>query len=376
MAFTATNLMDKAQEILGKNQITPQTQQFDESKGVAARVNDLTTKGTPLMQTAATRASQASAARGLTNSSLAAQAGEQAVIETATPIASADASLYSQQALKNQDAINAARTNNASNAIGLSANAMGLENSNQQQDKTLAEQQRQFNTTSAQNQQQIDAQREQFNRTYAQQQQQIDAQISQFAQQLGMTEKDLQLRRDTLTSEQQRALDSLNLQKQQLSQQQTQFEATQKQNVALAQMDADLRTKLAQMDTQSKADVQGSQNIANAWGSMMQGITSIQTNPELDQETKATLIQQQMDQFGAFSNFWKKLGGGTTDVSDLLNFSSTAVPGGQSTTLPAAAPSRSESQARAGGPTGTVDAYRGGYRGDVFYPSGNTADGL
>ena len=355
----AINLMDKAQDILAKNQITPVTQQFDESKGVASRVNQLTTKGTPLMQTAATRASQASAARGLTNSSLAAQAGEQAVIETATPIASADANLYQQQSLKNQDAENAARTNNAGNAISLSANAMGLENSNLQQDKSLAEQSRQFNTTSAQNQQQIDAQREQFNRTYAQQQQQIDAQISQFAQQLGMTEKDLQLRRDSLNAEQQRALDSLNLQKQQLAQQQSQFEAGQAQNITLAQMDAANRVKLAELEAANKSSVQGSQNISNAWGSMMQGITSIQTNPELSQETKSTLIQQQMDQFGAFSNFWKKLGGSSADVSDLLNFSTKAVSGGTATAPPAAAPSRAEERARAGGPGGTVDAFRG-----------------
>lgn len=329
----ATSLMSQAEEIAKKNTITPVTQQFDESKGVASRVNQLTTQGTPLMQTAATRASQSAAARGLTNSSLAAQAGEQAVIETATPIANADANLYSQQSLANQSAENAARTNNAGNAIGLAGNAMGLENSNEQQTRQLGESGRQFDISAGQN------------------------------------AENLKLSREQLAEQTRQANESMGLQRQQLTQQQTQFEASQAQQKVLAQMDSDSRMALAKLEAANKSDVQGSQNISNAWGSMMQGITSIQTNPELDQSTKATLIQQQMDQFGAFSNFWKKMNG-NTDVSDLLNFSTAAVPGGKAAAPPpAAAPAPAPAPAYNGG------GFVGGYRGGGF-PVSNTADGL
>jgi hypothetical protein len=130
---------------------------------------------------------------------------------------------------------------------------------------------------------------------------------------------------------------------QQLKTQQDQFAATQSQNlgmfnadlgqkkdqqaldrqqqVTLAKMDAQSRADLVQLQTQSQQDVQGSQNISNAWGTMMQSIQAIQNNPDMEQATKAQLIKNNMDSFAAFSTFWKKLSGPTADVSDLLNFS-------------------------------------------------------
>jgi len=69
----------------------------------ATRVNDLTSKNSPLMQQARTQAKQASNQKGLLNSSMAVQAGEAAAYNAALPIASQDST--------NAQASNVARQN-------------------------------------------------------------------------------------------------------------------------------------------------------------------------------------------------------------------------------------------------------------------------
>ena len=61
---------------------------------------------------------------------------------------------------------------------------------------------------------------------------------------------------------------------------------------------------------------------------MMDSINQIQNNPELDQSAKQTLINNTREAFQSFANFWKKVSGGTADVSDLLNFGPIAGSGG------------------------------------------------
>ncbi len=150
-------IKDELAEIAKQNAITPVTQEFDESKGVAGRVNSITSSGSPLMETARTRAAQATAKRGLLNSTLGAQAGEQAVIETATPIAQADASLYQQQRLTNQTAQNNAAVVNANNAIQSATQGRQMDLSNEQQQRSLMEQARQFDTGQRETARQFDA---------------------------------------------------------------------------------------------------------------------------------------------------------------------------------------------------------------------------
>jgi len=62
--------------------------------------------GSPVLDAARARAMQAANARGLQNASIAAQSGEEAIVNTATPIATADASTFQRQALTNQDVQN------------------------------------------------------------------------------------------------------------------------------------------------------------------------------------------------------------------------------------------------------------------------------
>lgn len=325
MATTSVFDQKKYDDLATGSQIEPVTQNFDESKGVAGRVDSIIKSDSPLMQTARTRAAQQANAKGLRNSSMAVQAGQQAVIETATPIASADASLFQQQQLKNQDARNSTNqfNSNARTTVGLS----GLEAGQKADEfgRSLMEQARQFDTQTAQ-------QGGQFDKNLALQQEQLAAQREQFAQQLGLDVKQLDLQRDQLTQQQQQFLGELDLKGRQLEESARQSDAQLANQRTIAQMDADNRLKLAEVEAGFKMDIAGNENIANAWGTMMQNINAIQNNPDMDAEAKRINIENQIASFQSFTNFWKKSTGGSVDVGDLLNFGVDSGPGG--TTLP------------------------------------------
>lgn len=81
---------------------------------VEGRLGKLIDPNSQLMQQAQTQAAQASAARGLSNSSMAVTAGQDAMYRTAVPIANADAQMYGKAASDN--AANATSMNNAATA--------------------------------------------------------------------------------------------------------------------------------------------------------------------------------------------------------------------------------------------------------------------
>jgi hypothetical protein len=73
---------------------------------VQGQIGDILKTGNPLLEAAKARAMQTANARGLMNSSIAAQAGEEAVVNTALPIAQADAARYGTVADRNQEITN------------------------------------------------------------------------------------------------------------------------------------------------------------------------------------------------------------------------------------------------------------------------------
>lgn len=302
---TEQSLFDQANQLAKDNQIAPTLNDFDESKGVEGRVQSITQQDSPLMQTAATKAAQSANARGLNSSTLGVQAGQQAVIETATPIANADANLYQQQSLANQAAKNNASIANANNSISAGMQGMGFDNSNLQQSKSLMESARQFD------------------QNFVLQNRQLDAQIDQFAKNLGLTTQELQLKRDQLSSADQQALAQLEFQKSQLAQQQTQFAATQQQQMVLANLDADTRTQIAELQAANQKEISSSETLSNAWGTMMQSISNIQNNPNLDAAAKQTMIDNTIGSFKNYAEYYGKTN--SVDVSGLLDFS--AAPG-------------------------------------------------
>lgn len=392
------------------------TQAFDESKGVQGRVQSITSTGSPLMTAARTRAKQQGAKYGTLNSSLAGQAGEKAVIDSAVPIATADAQLFQNQSLANQSAKNNASLATASNRMNVGLTKFNMDENARQFDaglawdkektgqslaeqrrqfdaglswdqtktgQSLAEQQRQFNTTTSQNAQQfadnlalerenLAAQREQFaqrlgldaqnlqlqrdqlsqqdqqflaeldqrDRQIAEQQRQFDtttaqsdqqfaqrlslerenlaAQREQFAQRLGLDSQSLELQRDQLSQQDQQFLAELDQKERQITQQADQFQQEMANRVTLANLDATNRERLMGIEAQYKQEIASNENISRAWGSMMESISQIQNNPDIEAGAKATLISNAQQGFASFASFWQTTSG--VDVSALLNF--------------------------------------------------------
>lgn len=254
-----------AEQIARDNTIDPTLNTFDESKGVAGRVSSLIAQDSPLMQQAKTKGTQLAASRGLTNSTLAGEAEQNAVLAAATPIATADAGLYQQVQQANQTASNAAKTGNAQTGAQTALTGLQVGESARQSDQSMQMAQKQ-----------------------------LDTQKEQFAQQLGVTVQDLDLRRNTLTQQQQQFLAKLDFDKSQLAQQ----------------------LQIAQMNQTT----QGSTTLANAWGTMMTNIQAIQNNANLDGPAKQTLVQNALDSFASYAKFWQKMSPIAVDIGPLLDF--------------------------------------------------------
>lgn len=328
---TPTNLPAGFADVAAGSQYQASTGTFDESKGVAGRVNQITSAGGPLMTAARTRAKQAAARGGLLNTSLAGQAGEQAVIDSAAPIAGADAQLYQSQQLANQNSLNAAAQSNAQlrTSVGLQGLTQGesarqfdagLGWDKEKTNSNLVEQRRQFDASNGLEGYRLSQQDRQFQQDLGLQRENLAAQREQFAQKLGLDAAQLQLSRDQLSQQDKQFLADLDAKDKQLAQQESQFTRDQSSRITLANMDAASREKLVALESSYKKDIAGNENISRAWGTMMESIDRIQNNPDLDASTKATMIANTQAGFQGFTNFWKKVGGGTTDVSDLLNF--------------------------------------------------------
>lgn len=113
---------------------------------VENRLNSIINKDNPLMQSARTAALQGMNSRGLLNSSMAGEAAQKAVIDSAMPIAQQDAETYRIAAKSNQDAENEARqfVANAQNQRDIDnaklATEVSLQNVKMQLDAAIANQ--------------------------------------------------------------------------------------------------------------------------------------------------------------------------------------------------------------------------------------------
>jgi len=84
----------------------PTTRQVSANETVSGQMDKILASNSPLLQRAKTRAAQAANSRGLLNSSMGVQAGEEAVLTTAMPMAQQDAATFNKQGLTNQGAQN------------------------------------------------------------------------------------------------------------------------------------------------------------------------------------------------------------------------------------------------------------------------------
>lgn len=312
--------------------------QWDEANSTAGRLQTMLDSNSPLMQRAAARAAQAANRRGVLNSTMAAQSGQRAMIDAATPIAQTDASLFSQTARENT------AQRNAWDVSSLDRNLRYDELAQQESQfgRNLSEQGRQANLSASTqltvagmnydiNDRRMGQEDRQFLAQFGLEQSKLNAQIDQFAKEFGLSAQELELRKDQLSQEDRQFYDQLNLEKSKLDQQADQFnrewenkfslESMAQQNrIDLATIDANNRKELMAIEAQYKQDIAGNENISNAWGLMMQEVGKINANPDMDAGTKATNIGNIIGGFKNFTGFWKKVSGGTIDVSDLLDF--------------------------------------------------------
>jgi hypothetical protein len=84
----------------------PVLSQVQQNETVSGQLQELLKSGSPLLESSRNRAIVQASARGLQNSTLASQAGEEAFLSTAVPIAATDAATYAQRATGNQAAQN------------------------------------------------------------------------------------------------------------------------------------------------------------------------------------------------------------------------------------------------------------------------------
>lgn len=261
----------QAKAISDTGQYKATTGTFNEATGVEGRVNRISASDSPLMQLAGTRAKQAANSKGLLNTSMAVGAAQNAVLDAATPIAQADAGAYQEQQLANQDALNDAAMRNAAARAAPLTEAM-----------KLGESSRQFEAA----------------------------------------ETGLNTRFDKQQSQQQGQFDK------EFAQKESHFTRGMTHDVDMAKLDGQIRENLVGIEAKYKTEISSNENIANAWGTAMDQISKIQNNPDLDEATKQTLIENTLNGFKSFTGFWGKATGGAVDVSDLLNFGAGEAPEG------------------------------------------------
>jgi hypothetical protein len=289
---------DAFNELSKGSQFSASQASFDEAKGAAGRVAEITSKDSPLMQRAQGRAAQAMNARGLSNSSMAVGAAESAVIDAATPLAQTDAQLYQQTNLENARLATQAAAANAQARTQVGLDFLRTTESGRQFGEQLGlerdkfgEAVRQFDTEQSNNM-------SRFDRELAEKGRQFDT---------GEANQSVRLQSELASRERLAALDN-------------------QTRLTVANLDATTRKDVATLENNWRLELSRNERIAGAWGTMMERIGQIQNNKDLEPGTKQQLIQQNMDLFAAFANFSKKLGDSPIDVSDLLDFSTR--PGG------------------------------------------------
>lgn len=205
----------------------------DTNSTVQGQLTNVLDKSSPLMDRAATKAAQTMNSRGLLNSSMAIGAGQSALYDAALPIAQQDANTFAAAGKANADAQNASNTLQAQ--FGQQTRLAMLDANTQK-----------------------------------------DLQAADAALKTGMQNTDNNVRQS--------------MQQYELSIQQAMNQTNEEGKIKLAQMDADNRLSLAKIEADYKNQLQQSQSSAVTYQSMVDSITKIMLDPNLDAEGKQTAI--------------------------------------------------------------------------------------
>lgn len=275
------------------------TREVGQQETVQGQIQSLIQAGNPILEAAKERAKLYASGRGLANSVMAAQAGEEALLNAAVPIASADAGTHSRQAIVNQDAQNQFRsTGNQHRAQAEAASA--------EREWQGGENERQRFANAELTQAELDA-RERMNRDQLGVQQQIATTDAVGRAATANAEREARLRLGEMDIASRERL--------------TQGEW--QNRLQVAGLDADTRTRLAQMgiDADNQRNLASlNQNTLTNYGNQ---VTQIMSNPDLSTEDKQTAIRNLTAIYSGspylpVSINWNTPGNGTTSTGNPL----------------------------------------------------------
>lgn len=244
---------------------------------VQGQLTTILDKGSPLMDRAATKALQGMNQRGLLNSSIAVGAGQSALYDAAMPIAQQDAAVNADAGKFNAGAKNTAALTNAGLSTDVSKFNAGSKVSTQQQEADFAHQERMQTADigSRYDLANMDAQtRIALQKADAENQQKLQA--ANAVLQMGLQASDNAVKQS--------------MQAYQLAVQQQMQGKDNETKLALATLDANTQTTLADINNRFRAQLQGSQSMAASYQSMVDGITRIMVDPNMDAGAKQAAI--------------------------------------------------------------------------------------
>ena len=279
---------------------------LDKTTTVQGLLGQIMAQDNPLMQQARTMSQQQMASRGLLNSSMAIGAGQDALYRVAMPIAQQDA-----QAYNNTDQFNAQAKNN-----------MSQYNASNQQQTALANMQAQnaasqygaeaLNQSAAQNAQ-AQNQIKQYN---ASNEQQVALANAQARNSMNQFNAGNQFSAQQANMQAQNNMNQFNAQQ---TNAQGQFNATQTNDLIKTQLEFGNRTQLANIEASYKTLMQANQSAGDLYQQTVKNITDIQSNADMEPDTKASAIANQLSYLQTGLNILGKMNN-ISGLQELLTF--------------------------------------------------------
>lgn len=236
---------------------------------VAGQLDSILASNSPLLQRANTKAQESMNSRGLLNSSMAVGAGQAALYDAALPIAQADAAVNANAGKYKADVAN-----------NMSQYNTTADNTSKQYNAGATQQASKDNATAA------NALQSQLLQTSAQ----LDSANTDAKNKSGLAQYDATVKVAMQNAD---AAGKLQLQ----------------------QLDAQTRTQIEQIDAQYKNQMQTNQSLAQAQASMIDSMTKIMQDKDLDGPSKANLINQIGAVFKANMDSLAAVGGLKLDVN-------------------------------------------------------------
>lgn len=298
-------------------QATAQVWKPDANSTVQGQLKNVLDAGGPLMDRATTRAAQQVNQRGLLNSSLGITAGQTALYDAATPIATNDASMFASAGKTNAELGTQTSISNSGLQSQQALQEAGFKQQTSLQDADFAQQTK---TQAADLASRYDlanldvASRERLQQADIANQQKLQA--ANATLQAGLQASDLAVKQSM-----------------------QQYEAALKQSMQgldnenrlkLAQLDADNRTALAKIEAEYKNQLQANSSMATSYQSMVDSFTRVMLDPNMDAGAK----QAANDNLTTLYNNTLKM---QSDVSG-LKLGELLAPGALTGSAPAPAP--------------------------------------